>query len=532
MNSYVNAGAGGTYLSAYSIAVKHGFSGTEQEWLASIKGKTGDSIELKFDRETNMLCFKAVGESQWQEMMSLSDLQSEYQGATLQEMQELMDGTREQAQKAALSDTGAAVSASRAEGHEITSALSATLAQSWAVGETGSRPGENADNARYWADYAARVSDAAHAGTQLAGTAGIHGIRFSQGTLQCLENENWVNVVTPGSRGAFIVGTQNSGHTDMDCDFLCTGTQDEAVIEQALQKSGGNLHFLAGEYVLQAAVLLQFPKVRLSGEGTTTIFRRSFDSRERQEGDLRPALGMIHGDAGCQELLLTNLTLDGTAAEYSGAENACISSLSGCAVTLRQVTFQNAMLGFHFMGNAMVENCLFSNTANSIGEGKIRYFRCTAQDSRLTGKNCTAEENRLLNSELNVKGESRVVGNRFIRFSGVCLIAEESEFFFCTENYFQSSYMALAGFKLKRGIIGGNILQDTETGIMLHECQLCEVHNNMIYRSTENAESLKSMEIIQCSNCIIQNNILPGLTINESQGTGNIFSGNHTDSLV
>lgn len=30
------------WISAYSLAVKHGFSGTEEEWLASIKGKKGD----------------------------------------------------------------------------------------------------------------------------------------------------------------------------------------------------------------------------------------------------------------------------------------------------------------------------------------------------------------------------------------------------------------------------------------------------------------------------------------------------------
>ena len=31
----------GMYLSAYGIAVKHGFNGSEEEWLASLKGKRG-----------------------------------------------------------------------------------------------------------------------------------------------------------------------------------------------------------------------------------------------------------------------------------------------------------------------------------------------------------------------------------------------------------------------------------------------------------------------------------------------------------
>ena len=30
------------YLTAYGIAVKHGFYGTEEEWLQSLKGEKGD----------------------------------------------------------------------------------------------------------------------------------------------------------------------------------------------------------------------------------------------------------------------------------------------------------------------------------------------------------------------------------------------------------------------------------------------------------------------------------------------------------
>ena len=33
----------GYYLTAYGIAVKHGFKGTEAEWLESLKGKKGDT---------------------------------------------------------------------------------------------------------------------------------------------------------------------------------------------------------------------------------------------------------------------------------------------------------------------------------------------------------------------------------------------------------------------------------------------------------------------------------------------------------
>ena len=38
--SRLNLGA----ITAYAIAKKHGFEGTEEEWLASLKGKDGDII--------------------------------------------------------------------------------------------------------------------------------------------------------------------------------------------------------------------------------------------------------------------------------------------------------------------------------------------------------------------------------------------------------------------------------------------------------------------------------------------------------
>lgn len=37
------------YLSAYAIAVKQGFSGTEAEWVASLKGEKGEDGTVEFD---------------------------------------------------------------------------------------------------------------------------------------------------------------------------------------------------------------------------------------------------------------------------------------------------------------------------------------------------------------------------------------------------------------------------------------------------------------------------------------------------
>ena len=45
--------------SAYEIAVKNGFDGTEAEWVASLKGEKGNtpSITFRYDEETGNLYY-------------------------------------------------------------------------------------------------------------------------------------------------------------------------------------------------------------------------------------------------------------------------------------------------------------------------------------------------------------------------------------------------------------------------------------------------------------------------------------------
>ena len=45
----------GYYITAYGIAVKHGFIGTEEEWLASLKGDGGEPVVIRYS-ETDGSC--------------------------------------------------------------------------------------------------------------------------------------------------------------------------------------------------------------------------------------------------------------------------------------------------------------------------------------------------------------------------------------------------------------------------------------------------------------------------------------------
>lgn len=184
----------GYYITAYGIAVKHGFKGTEEEWLESLVGK---AVEIRYNDVTNVLEWSYAGEDVWTELLSLEDLQTEVVAQTLAQAEaakqaaqnaqtaaEAAQSAAEAAQQEAEQNAGitqadasitqtnvqltqeaktaaeaaqqAAQNAQQAAEAAGTDAEeSATLSKSWAVGGTGTRPGEDTNNAEYWARQAA-----------------------------------------------------------------------------------------------------------------------------------------------------------------------------------------------------------------------------------------------------------------------------------------------------------------------------------------------------------------------------------------
>lgn len=191
----------GYYITAYGIAVKHGFKGTEEEWLESLVGK---AVEIRYNDVTNVLEWSYAGEDVWTELLSLEDLQTEVVAQTLAQAEaakqaaqnaqtaaEAAQSAAEAAQQEAEQNAGitqadasitqtnvqltkeakdmteaaqqaaqnaqqaAEAAQAAAETAETGAEESATLSKSWAVGGTGTRPGEDTNNAEYWARQAA-----------------------------------------------------------------------------------------------------------------------------------------------------------------------------------------------------------------------------------------------------------------------------------------------------------------------------------------------------------------------------------------
>lgn len=67
----------GYYLTAYGIAVKHGFAGSETEWLASLKGDTGEAGEpalMRYDPESGYVQWQNRGDAYWQDLIQVAQI--------------------------------------------------------------------------------------------------------------------------------------------------------------------------------------------------------------------------------------------------------------------------------------------------------------------------------------------------------------------------------------------------------------------------------------------------------------------------
>lgn len=70
------------YISAYGLSVKHGFRGTEEEWVASLIGEDGAGVLMRY--ENNAIQWQRDDDQEWRDLLYLDDLQSEVVVQTLE----------------------------------------------------------------------------------------------------------------------------------------------------------------------------------------------------------------------------------------------------------------------------------------------------------------------------------------------------------------------------------------------------------------------------------------------------------------
>ena len=217
----------------------------------------------------------------------------------------------EQASAASGSAAAAAASAGTAAQDAQSAATAQRLAESWAVGGTGQRQGEDSNNARYWSQVA--QSAAGGGVTSFHGRSGVVEPAAGDytaamvGAIPAAEKGAAGGVATLGEDGLvtlaqlpdrfsvrtcrMVVGTSAAGWTERECDYLCDGTDDEVEIQAAIDAmpDGGTVLLLEGTYVLSHAWLtVTNAHVTICGAGPATILSAEYKNMApliRMEGD-------------------------------------------------------------------------------------------------------------------------------------------------------------------------------------------------------------------------------------------------------
>ena len=122
------------------------------------------------------------------------------------------DNAKYYKEQAASSASAASGSASSASGSATTATTQATLSKSYAVGGTGSRSGENTDNAKYYKEQAASsASSASSSASSAAGSASTATTKASEATTSASNALNAASTATTqaGNAEAWAVGQRN-----------------------------------------------------------------------------------------------------------------------------------------------------------------------------------------------------------------------------------------------------------------------------------------------------------------------------------
>lgn len=172
----------GYYISAYGLAVKHGFEGTESEWLESLYG---EKVMLRYDGTADELQWKYKSAEQWDSLMDTEALRGEIVSQTLsaaqsarekaESAQTAAESAAQSASTSAQSASGSASSASAAaQGASNDAALAASSASAAAASETSSaQSAQTATEKATAAQAAAQSAQSAKADAESAKAAAV-----------------------------------------------------------------------------------------------------------------------------------------------------------------------------------------------------------------------------------------------------------------------------------------------------------------------------------------------------------------------
>lgn len=205
---------GFAYLTAYGLAVKHGYQGTEEEWLESLIGQPGEAARMRYDEDREVIQW-GVGDT-WYDMFPLSALRDPAVDDIVYKVQAAVDTARGHAHDAGVSSGEASAAATAAANSATAAAQSAQKASSAAnaVGSAVAAAREQADRAAAAADRAEAAGNGSQGGGGIAVTPQVFGAAGDGETDDTAAIQAMFDAVGDGGLIYFPAGTYVVRHSD------------------------------------------------------------------------------------------------------------------------------------------------------------------------------------------------------------------------------------------------------------------------------------------------------------------------------
>ena len=199
------------FLTAYAIAVKHGYTGTEEQWLQSLKGADGKQVQMRYLGKK--LQWALEGAEGWTDLVDMQAVEDEVTAAAEATINAATAAAVEAAAAAEGSENAAAASESAAQAAKTDAEAAAAAAAASANTAAGSKTGAEtaAQDAQAATTQAQTAAKNAQAALQAAGEASAAAETASQAAeASASDAESWA----VGKRGGVDVPSTDPAYNN------------------------------------------------------------------------------------------------------------------------------------------------------------------------------------------------------------------------------------------------------------------------------------------------------------------------------
>jgi len=316
------------------------------------------------------------------------------------------------------------------------------------------------------------------------------------------------NEAGPKKTATVVVGNETSGHTANAVDYLCTGTADQNVINEAiasLPDDGGKIIILEGFYNLSSPIEVNKSNTVIEGFGESTVFNMTTVTgfSVTASNCIISRVSLLGNDTGNQvgiNVAEGNCHINGcvftdtdTAIKSSGA----YTNIIGCIFYRSNLYAVSLLSNYGVVRGNYFYSCLFAVNTN-LSTGSI------ISDNIIIGTNTATGGGIAVNNSIGAVVNGNTIHNMY---SGIELYAYPAANTFCS--------------------VANNVIIGCNVGIQLNSAHNNSVSCNLVQKASYTSVQY-SMYVNGSNNNAINCNRLIGKTYTEVVSTGNGYTGNLT----